>query len=79
MDTRTPNKKEIKKLEAIYKKQGAHKHYATYAVYLVLLLIVIKHFLEQYPVVDFALSIIIVAMLLAIFYLVIKSEIIKKR
>lgn len=79
MDPKTPNENERKKIEAIFRNQGLLKRYATYAVYLVLLLIVIKHFLKQYPIVDFAISIIIIVMLLGVFYLVIKSELIKKR
>ena len=79
MDPRAPNENERKKIEAIYRKQGLLKRYATYALYFALLLIVIKRFLTQYPIVDSAISILIIAVLLAIFYLVIKSELIKKK
>ena len=79
MDPETPIKNERKKRAAIYKNRGLQNRNAIYAVYLILLLIVIKHFLKQYPIVESAISIIIIVMLLAIFCLVIKNELIKKR
>lgn len=79
MDPNTPDENEKKKIAAISGKQVLLKRYATYALYLVLLLIIIKYFLKQYPIVDYAISIIIIVMLLAIFCLVIKSELMKKR
>jgi len=79
MNQKSPNENKTKKIEGIIRNQGLLKRNATYAVYLVLLLIIIKHFLKQYPIVDFAISIIIVVVLLAIFYLVIKSAFIKKK
>lgn len=79
METRTPDENATKKKEAIYRKKVALKRYMTYGLYVALLLIVVKHFLKQYPIVDFAISIIIIAMLLALFYLVIINEFIKRR
>ena len=79
MDPRSPNENERKKIEEIHRNQGLLKRYATYAVYLVLLLIIIKHFLKQYLIVDYAFSIIIIVILLATFFFVIKNEFIRKK
>jgi hypothetical protein len=79
MSSEKPTEDERKKIAATYRKHGLLKRYAIYAMYFVLLLIAIKHFLKQYPAVEYTFSIIIIVVLLVIFYLVIKSELIKKR
>lgn len=73
MDSTTSNENEREKTAAACRRRKSLNRYTTYGLYLALLLIVIKYIFKQYPIVDFAVSIIIIAMLLAIFYLVIKS------